>query len=254
MRAATPGASCAAVLMSSPRRRRSARPRPRASPARRAASAPTPAAARPGPVRSTSQSTDRFSSRPSPDDLDGDGVARLHRPRVGRRAGEDDVAGLERDQAAEVGEQVGDRPDQIGGRPLLHDLAVEVRADAEVGRVEVRRDGQAGADRAEAVLALHTQHRAAVGVAEVVQPDVVRRRVAGDVVERVGLRHARASAGRSRPPPRPRSSGSGRRAGGAGPPPVAVQRRRRLHEVRRLGRRPRRVLLDAAAVGQVGRR
>ena len=125
-----------------------------------------------------------FVSRPRSVDLDLDHVARLHRPRVGGRAGEDDVARLQGDQPAEVGEQVGDRPDQVGGRTLLDDLAVQVGADLEVGRVELGGGHQLRADRAEAVLALDPQHRAAVGVAEVVEADVVGRGVAGDVVER----------------------------------------------------------------------
>ena len=51
---------------------------------------------------------DRVLEPAEPVDLDRDDVAGLHRARVGRRAGEDHVAGLERDQPAEVGELVGD--------------------------------------------------------------------------------------------------------------------------------------------------
>ncbi len=169
--------------------------------------------------------------------LDGDRVAGLHRPRVGRRAGEDDVAGLERDQPAQVGQQIGDRPDQVGGRALLDDRAVQERAEVEVGRVEVGRRGERGADRAEAVLALHPQHRAAVGVAEVVQADVVCGGVAGHVAERLGLGHA------VHPPPDDRGHlalvvQEARAARAPQHAAVPVQRRRRLHEVRRLGGHP----------------
>ena len=66
-----------------------------------------------------------------PGDLDLDDVARLHRPRVRGRAREDHVAGLERDQPAEVGELVGDGEEEVVGRRLLHDLAVEVGAERE---------------------------------------------------------------------------------------------------------------------------
>ena len=107
-----------------------------------------------------------------------------------------------------------------------------------------------GPEREEAVVALDAQHRAAVGVAEVVHADVVRARVAADVVEHLVDRHALH--------PRPhdhrelalvveelRALRHPHRL------PVAVQRRRRLHEVRRLRRRPRGVLAEAAPVGQV---
>ena len=123
-------------------------------------------------------------------DLDLDDVARLHRPRVRRRAGEDDVPGLERDQAAEVGELVGDGEEQVVRGRLLHDLPVQERAQGVVGRVELGGGHELGPDRQEAVLALHAQHRAAVGVAEVVQADIVGGRVAGDVVEHLVDRDA----------------------------------------------------------------
>ena len=51
---------------------------------------------------------DRVRQPAEPGDLDLDDVARPHRPRVRRRPGEDDVARLERDRAAEVGELVRD--------------------------------------------------------------------------------------------------------------------------------------------------
>src|SRR3712207_7522239 len=43
----------------------------------------------------------------------------------GRRAGRDDVAGLERHQLREVGDERRHRVDQVGGRALLHTLAVQ---------------------------------------------------------------------------------------------------------------------------------
>ena len=144
----------------------------------------------PGPARSTSHSSIVFVSRPMPGDLDLDDVARLHRPRVRGRAGEDHVARLERDQPAEVGELVGDREEQVVGRRLLHDLAVEVGAQGEVGGVELGRRHELGPEREEAVVPLDAQHRAAVGVSEVVHADVVRARVAADVVEHLVDRDA----------------------------------------------------------------
>ena len=51
-----------------------------------------------------------------------------------------------------------------------------------------------GAEGAQGVGALHAQHRAGVGVAEVVQPVVVGDRVAGDVVAGVVVAHVPAGA------------------------------------------------------------
>ena len=85
----------------------------------------------------------------------------------------------------EVGELVGDREEQVVRRRLLHDLAVEIGAQRVRRRVELGGRHELGPERQEAVLPLHAQHRAAVGVAEVVQADVVRAGVAGDVVERL---------------------------------------------------------------------
>ena len=52
-------------------------------------------------------------------DLDLDDVAGLDRPRVRRRAGEQHVAGLERDQPRDVGDLVGEREQQVGARVAL---------------------------------------------------------------------------------------------------------------------------------------
>src|SRR5215211_5126993 len=85
---------------------------------------------------------------------------------------------------------------------------------------------------------------------EVVQPNVVGARVATDVREGILFRY----------PLHPAPDDNGElalvveKAGSARSPygpTVPVQRRRRLREIRRFGRRPRRILLDAAAVGQV---
>ena len=133
---------------------------------------------------------DRVRQPPDPGDLDLDDVARLHRPRVRGSTGEDHVARLERDQPAEIGELVGDREEEVVGRRLLHDLAVQVGAEREVGRVELGCGHQLGAEREKAVVALDAQHRAAIGVPEVVHADVVRARVAADVVEHLVDRDA----------------------------------------------------------------
>src|SRR5215467_7980475 len=70
-------------------------------------------------------------------DLDLTGVALLHPHRVrlarvadaGRRAGEDDVAGLERHALRDVGDGLGDREHHVVGVVRLHDLPVEPRLD-----------------------------------------------------------------------------------------------------------------------------
>jgi hypothetical protein len=139
---------------------------------------------------------------------------------------------------------------EFAGVRLLHDVAVEDRAQPEVGRVELGGGHELGAEREEPVLALDAQHRAAVGVAEVVQADVVGARVAGDVGQRVGLGRAVHAA----------ADHDGQlalvveelRAGrAANHSAMAVERGRRLHEERGLRRDPRGVLLDAAAVREV---
>ena len=86
---------------------------------------------------------DRVGERREPGELDLDDVARLDRPRAGRRAGEDDVAGLERHEAREVGDQQPEREQQVRGGVVLLDLAVDERAHRDGGRVDV-----AGRDRA----------------------------------------------------------------------------------------------------------
>ena len=138
-------------------------------------------------------------------DLDLDDVAGAHRPRVRGRAGEHDVAGLERDRPAQVGELVRDREEEVARGRLLDDVAVQVGAEREVGRVELGRGDELRAEREEAVLPLDAQHRAAVGVPEVVHADVVRAGVAGDVGERVLERDALHPLARRRPRARPRS-------------------------------------------------
>ncbi len=145
---------------------------------------------------------------------------------------------------------VGDAEQQVVRSRLLHQVAVQVRADREVGRVEVGGGNELGTEREEAVLPLHAEHRPAVCVAEVVHPDVVRARIARDVRQDVVDRHT------LHPPPdddgqlalvveKPRVLGHPDR------PAVAVQRRGRLDEVGRLGRRPRGVLLHARAIREV---
>ena len=87
--------------------------------------------------------------------------------------------------------------------------------------VEVPVGHEAGPERAERVRALHAQHRARVGVAEVVQAEVVRDRVADDVLARPRRARCAWSRRRSRSRSRPRSSGTGTAAAGRRRPPCA---------------------------------
>src|SRR3954447_12205229 len=183
-------------------------------------------------------------------DLHRDLVAGLHRPRVGRRAGQHDIARLERDQPAQVRQLIGHAPDQIAGGALLDHLAVEVGLEREVGGIELRRRHDLRADRQEAVLALDAQHRTPVSVTEVVEADIVGRRVAGDVAEHV------VNADSLHPPPNHDGQlalvvEEPRAAGPPDHPSVAVERVRRLQEVGGRRRRVGLVLVDPAAVGQV---
>ena len=77
-------------------------------------------------------------------DLDLDDIAGLHRAAVGRRAREDDIAGLERDQPAEVGELVAVVPDDVVLVAALDDLAVQVRLGCSRRRVTTRPGTTAG--------------------------------------------------------------------------------------------------------------
>ena len=86
----------------------------------------------------------------------------------------------------QVRQDVVDRERHFADRTFLHDLAVDVRAHRLLAHVDAAHD--AGADRAEAVLALHAQHRTCVGVAEILRADVVGRRESREVVPHVFAR------------------------------------------------------------------
>ena len=95
--------------------------------------------------------------------------------------------GSQREVAREVGEELVDAPDHLGDRaPPGPCCAVHVRAQRRLADVDAA--DEPGPERAEAVLALHAQHRAGVGVAEVVRADVVgaARSRRGDPTRRSG--------------------------------------------------------------------
>ena len=140
---------------------------------------------------------DRVLQAPDPVHLDRHDVAGLDRPGVRGRPGQEDVTGLEGDQAGDVGDLVGEGEEQIAARvPFLDELAVHVGADSEVVGVDLVGIDEHGPERAEAVLTLDPEHRAAVGVPEVVDAPVVGDRVAADVAKRVVARRRRGSAPR----------------------------------------------------------
>src|SRR5215217_9441845 len=122
-------------------------------------------------------------------DLHLDYVAWLHRPGVGRGSGKDYVAGLERDQPAQISKLVGDGEDQVVRAALLNDLAVEVGPEGEIFRVELLSRHKLGPEGQKPVLPLDPQHRTPVRMPEIVQPDIVGARVAGDVREHLLHRH-----------------------------------------------------------------
>ena len=97
-----------------------------------------------------------------------------------RRAGEDHVAGLERHEPRQIGDELGEGEDEVGPGGVLAHLAVDGAGDVQRRRVHAL-GGHGRPDRREAVLALGHHVGAAVGPAEVVQPEVVGRRVPADV-------------------------------------------------------------------------
>ena len=149
---------------------------------------------------------DRVLEASDPVHLDGHDVSRLDRSRVGGRPGQEHVAGLQRDQAGDVRDLVREREEQVpAGVALLDELAVHVGADGQVVGIDLVGVDENGPEGAEAVLALDPEHRAAVGVPEVVHAPVVRDRVPAHVAKRVLAPTSRGTAPRSRRRSRPRS-------------------------------------------------
>ena len=133
---------------------------------------------------------DRVGQCAEPLDVDGHHIAGVHRARVGGRAREQDVAGHQGDRAGDVSNDVVHVPLHLLRVAVLFDLAVDDRADLLV--VEVPIGDQPRPNRTQRVAALHPQHRAGVGVSEIVQAVVVRDAVAGDVRAGLGGRNVAA--------------------------------------------------------------
>ena len=115
--------------------------------------------------------------------LDVDHIARVDRAGDGRGAGEQHVAGLQGDRPGDVGDEIVHVPSHLVGVAVLLHLAVDQCADLLVP--EVPPLDQPWSDGAQRVGALDPQHRAGVGVAEIVQPVVVTDGVSADVVARL---------------------------------------------------------------------
>ena len=107
---------------------------------------------------------------------------------AGRGAGGDDVAGLERHQAREVGDQLRDREDQVGGASTPASARRSGRARSRSRRAGPASSGVtiAGPARRRAVEDL-ARHPLRGRELEVARGEVVEQRVAGEVVDRVGL-------------------------------------------------------------------
>ena len=110
-------------------------------------------------------------------DLDLDHVAGGHDGRAGGRAGEDHVAGFQGEQAGQVGHDVAEAEQHVLGRPgVLGQVPVDPGLQAQLREVDAPGIDQPGAERGEAVDPLGPDVGAAVGVAQVVDAEVVRGR------------------------------------------------------------------------------
>ena len=121
---------------------------------------------------------------PADVDLDLDDVAGDDDARPGGRAGEDDVARLERQVLREVGDDLREREEQAGRRVVLRQPAVHPGADAQRRGVDRPRVEERRTDRREAVAALGAQVGALVVGAQVVEAEVVGRGDPADVAPR----------------------------------------------------------------------
>jgi hypothetical protein len=116
-----------------------------------------------------------------------DQVAGAHHRRAGRGAGEDHVARLERGQPGYVGDDVGEREQQVvAADRVLPELAVDPRPQRDALRVDRAGVEQGRAERGEPVDALGPDVGPLVGVAQVVDAEVVGGGHPAHVRPRVG--------------------------------------------------------------------
>ncbi len=131
---------------------------------------------------------------------------------AGRRAREDEIAGLERRRLRHVRDDVVDAEDEVRGRRVLKHLAAHDRPDRErvrIGDLVTRRHRADGAERVRRLAA----RPLSVRELKVARAHVVRAEVAAHRLERVLLRDALDTSSRSRRRARPRSRPSSRSAG-----------------------------------------
>ena len=156
-------------------------------------------------------------STTSPSFIDTGGVRVVADAR--RRAGQDQVARLEREHVRRERDQVAHAEERSTRVAVLEELAVQALDDAQAAAVaELRHRHEPVAERAERVEALAARPLL-VAVLEVPRRDVVRAAVARDEVERVVLGDRAGRGGRSRPRARPRSRRASPRAAARSPRP-----------------------------------
>ena len=185
-------------------------------------------------------------------DLDFNLVAGADHGGPGRRAGQDHVAGVEGDEPGQVGDDVVETEEHVPRRPgILDQFPVHPGPEPERGQVHGAGDEQARADRSVAVQALRPQVGAPVGVAQVVDAEVVRGGDPGHAVP--GLGPGDPAGRRSDDERHLALEGQQLAARGACHGIAALgQRRGGLEEVRRPGRR-RAAFGRAAPVARVHR-
>src|SRR5690606_12678189 len=110
-------------------------------------------------------------------------------PDAAGRAGQDDVAGFEGDGLGDVLDQVIDAKDELAGVGFLTSLAVDATGDFQsVGVVDLVRSDKTGATRARTIETLRACPLLLVPLQRA-RADVVCRRVARDMLQRVALSH-----------------------------------------------------------------
>ena len=124
-------------------------------------------------------------------DGDADGVAVLDGGHALGSSGQDQVAGQQRHHPRDPFDDGADVMDHQRGPGTLLDLAVDLRAQLEVGRVDIGDDPRP--DRAEGVVAFRA-HPLTVLFLLVARRDVVGDRVAGDHITRAVLRNVATPA------------------------------------------------------------
>src|SRR2546428_9730401 len=150
----------------------------------RSRTAPPTASARGGSVasagkRRSSSSRNMVAKRADPLDLHFHRVTLLQRADAGRRTGEDHVAGFQRHHRSDELEKYAAGKQHDAGAAVLPHIAVDARAEREIGRIELRFDARAdGAERVEA-LAARELH---ILLLQIAGSDIIGARKSEDIV------------------------------------------------------------------------